>query len=95
MIKCLITMKTDLRTIKSKEAIENAFLELVELNGYSNIKLVDIAKRARVNRNTIYLHYESKEGIVKQIIKDAIEAKLKDFDLIKYIKAKNNRRKIA
>lgn len=87
-------MKTDIRIIKSREAIENAFLELVEVNGYRNVKLIDIAKKARVNRNTIYLHYGSKEGIVEQIIKNAVESENKDFDLEKYLKSKNNRKRI-
>ena len=87
-------MKTDLRIIKSKEAIENAFLSLVEVNGYKAVSLTDIAKKARVNRNTIYLHYGSKEGIVEQIIVDAITPVLKDFDGTAFAKARNNRRKI-
>lgn len=87
-------MKTDIRIIKSREAIENAFLELVETNGYRNVKLIDIAEKARVNRNTIYLHYGSKEGIVEQIIKNAVESENKDFDLEKYLKSKNSRKRI-
>lgn len=87
-------MKTDIRIIKSREAIENAFLELVEANGYRNVKLIDIAEKARVNRNTIYLHYGSKEGIVEQIIKNAVESENKDFDLEKYLKSKNSRKRI-
>lgn len=87
-------MKTDLRVVKSKRAIEAAFLSLVELNGYSNVKLVDVAKKASVNRNTIYLHYQSKEGLVESIIAQSVRSQLKDFDLVTYLKAKNNRKKI-
>lgn len=58
----------DLRTTKTKLAIENALMELIEVKGFSNIKIVDIAKRAMVNRNTIYLHYSSKEEIVLSIL---------------------------
>ena len=43
----------DLRIKKTKRAIENAMMELIELKGYSKVKLVDIANRAQVNRNTI------------------------------------------
>lgn len=58
----------DLRIAKTKLSIENAMMELIEIKGFSNIKIVDIAKRAMVNRNTIYLHYSSKEEIVLSIL---------------------------
>ena len=58
----------DLRTVKTKLAIENALMELIEIKGFSNIKIVDIAKKAMVNRNTIYSHYGSKEEIVLSIL---------------------------
>lgn len=64
----MLIMENDLRILKSEEAIENAFLELIEEKGFSNIKLVDIASRARVNRNTIYLRYGAKEDIISKII---------------------------
>ena len=47
----------DLRTFKTKRAIESAMMELIELKGYSKVKIIDIANKAQVNRNTIYLHY--------------------------------------
>lgn len=87
-------MKTDIRIIKTKQAIEGAFLDLVEKKGYKNVKLIDIAEKARVNRNTIYLHYASKEGIVEEIIKDKVSDGIEGFDLIKIAKSRNNRRKI-
>ena len=46
-------MKEDLRVIKTKEAIKNAFISLIEEKGFENIKIIDIARRANVNRNTI------------------------------------------
>ncbi|MBR4378054.1 MAG: TetR/AcrR family transcriptional regulator [Bacilli bacterium] len=65
-------MKTDLRVIKSHAAIENAFINLVEIKGYSNITIKEIAEKALVNRNTIYLNYGSKEGILDAIVKTSI-----------------------
>ena len=62
---------SDLRTIKTEAAIENAMIELIEIKGFSKIKMVDIANRAQVNRNTIYLHYETKEEIIISILKKA------------------------
>ena len=62
-------MKQDLRITKTEIAIEQAFLELIEERGFSNVHIVDIAKRANVNRNTVYLRYGTKEEIISAILK--------------------------
>lgn len=61
----------DLRTRKTISAIESALMELIETKGFSHIKIKDIAEKANVNRNTIYLHYNSKEDIVTSILRKA------------------------
>ena len=66
-------MKTDLRVVKSRAAIENAFINLVEIKGFSNITIIEIAEKAMVNRNTIYLNYGSKEEILEAIVKSSVE----------------------
>ena len=58
----------DLRVKKTKLSIENAMMELIEIKGYSKVKIIDIANKAQVNRNTIYLHYQSKEDIILSIL---------------------------
>lgn len=65
-------MKTDLRVIKSRSAIENAFINLVELKGFQNITITEIAEKAMVNRNTIYLNYGSKEEILEAIVRTSV-----------------------
>lgn len=59
--------KIDLRIIKSKNAIKNAFLDLMEEKGYANITITDIAKRAMINRKTFYIHFETKEALYNSI----------------------------
>lgn len=66
-------MKNDLRVIKSRTAIENAFINLVEIKGFQNITITEIAEKAMVNRNTIYLNYGSKEDILESIIRSSVE----------------------
>ena len=58
----------DLRTQKTRKAIEQATIELIEEKGFSKVRINEIARRAIVNRNTIYLHYQSKEDIVVSIL---------------------------
>ena len=72
-------MKEDLRVAKTKKAIEEAFLELARTKGYENVHIVDIAKAAMVNRNTIYLHYGSKEGIVQEIVERDFMTRISGF----------------
>ena len=66
-------MGTDLRVVKSRLAIENAFINLVEIKGFSNITIKEIAEKAMVNRNTIYLNYGSKESILEAIVRGSIQ----------------------
>ena len=65
-------MKQDLRVIKSRSAIENAFINLVEIKGFQNVSITEIAEKAMVNRNTIYLNYGSKEDILEAIIRASL-----------------------
>ena len=88
-------MKEDLRVIKTKQAITSAFFSLIEEKGFENIKIIDIANRANVNRNTIYLHYASKEAIIEDSIDRIFTSELKDFDVQNYTKARVNRKNIA
>ncbi len=72
-------MKEDLRVVKTKKYIESAFLDLVQRKGYENVRIIDIADQAMVNRNTIYLHYGSKEGIIKEIVEREFKRRVNQF----------------
>lgn len=62
--------KQDLRVVKTKTLIKNAFLELIELNGYSKVTVTDIVEKAMINRNTFYLHYYDKEALIDEMISE-------------------------
>ena len=87
-------MKEDLRVIKTRSAIENAFISLVEQKGFENVKMIDIAQRANVNRNTIYLHYSSKEMIIESLIEKIFVSELNDFNVEDYLTSRVNRKHI-
>lgn len=72
-------MAKDLRIEKSEQAIEQAFLELIEEKGFSNVHLIDIAKKANVNRNTIYLRYGTKEDIISSIVTKTFQKQFRNF----------------
>ncbi|MEC0229209.1 TetR/AcrR family transcriptional regulator [Paenibacillus alba] len=56
--------KVDLRILRTKQSIRKAFYELIQEKGYEAITIQDIADRAVINRNTFYLHYENKPGLL-------------------------------
>lgn len=58
--------KVDLRVVKTKKAIHDAFLSLIQTKGYDKITIQDIAEAAMINRNTFYLHYTDKFDLMEQ-----------------------------
>ncbi|TEB07957.1 DNA-binding transcriptional regulator EnvR [Pelotomaculum schinkii] len=65
--------QADLRVVRSKKMIKDAFVDLIEKEGYENITIKDIAKRAMINRKTFYSHYESKAVLFDEIVKDTLD----------------------
>ncbi|MCY8235367.1 TetR/AcrR family transcriptional regulator [Priestia endophytica] len=50
----------DLRVIRTKNAIKNALVELIEEKGFEAITVKDITNTANINRGTFYTHYQDK-----------------------------------
>lgn len=65
----------DLRVIKTKEAIRKAFEDMILEMDYSEITVKELTERARINRKTFYLHYETIDDLLKELQTD----KVKDF----------------
>lgn len=55
---------TDLRVIRSKQAIREALVELIEEKGFEALTVKDITTRARINRGTFYAHYQDKYDLM-------------------------------
>ena len=72
-------MSEDLRVIKTKEYIKNAFLELLKEKNYAKVSVKDIASLASINRNTFYLHYSSKDDLVSSLVNEVILKQSKYF----------------
>ena len=65
--------KTDLRVVKTREAIELAFWKLLETADYSAITVSAIAREARVSRKTFYAHYSSIDDLLEISVQDAVD----------------------
>ena len=59
--------KRDRRVSKTKKAIYQAFLQLLNDKGYDATTVQDIIDLADVGRSTFYCHYESKELLLDEL----------------------------
>lgn len=54
----------DLRVVRTKTAIRNALVELIEEKGFDAITVKDITTKANINRGTFYAHYQDKFNLM-------------------------------
>ncbi|WP_415782960.1 TetR/AcrR family transcriptional regulator, partial [Bacillus manliponensis] len=59
-----MTTKTDLRIVRTRKLIKEAFLDLIQTKGYESITIQNIADSALINRATFYLHYKDKQDLL-------------------------------
>ena len=59
-------MNMDLRVIRTKEAIRNALVELIEEKGLEALTVKDITTKAKINRGTFYIHYQDKYDLLSK-----------------------------
>lgn len=64
---------SDLRVIKTKKAICNAYMKLLAKKDIRSITITDIAKMADINRKTLYNYYSSADDIMKEIVDRALQ----------------------
>ena len=63
----------DRRVVKTRKAITEAFMGLLEERDFEQITINDIADRANVNRGTVYLHYTDKFDLLDQSIETYLQ----------------------
>lgn len=64
--------KTDLRIQRTQKAIVDAFYELLDEKSFGSITVIDICKRALINRGTFYTHFEDKYQLLDKCISDVM-----------------------
>ena len=73
-IKCTKKVKkmprTDLRVIKTKEALHNSLLELIKDKPLDTISVSELCRKAKVNRGTFYFHYDKVEDVFEEYFKE-------------------------
>ena len=58
----------DLRVRRTRKALREALVSVVEEEGYRAAKVKEITERAMVNKATFYLHYEDKYDLLLDVI---------------------------
>jgi AcrR family transcriptional regulator len=66
-VRVAVAKQTDLRVIRTRQMIRDAFLELMDTVGFSKITVENLAKKAFISRNTFYLHYTDKFDLLNQL----------------------------
>jgi len=64
--------KVDRRILKSKEAIKNAFMDLMSEKDFDKITVKDICDGANIGNRTFYLHYLDKYDLLDRLIEEYI-----------------------
>lgn len=52
--------KTDLRSIRTVARIQQAFIDLWQTESFDQVKVSELARKAEIDRQTVYLHYVDK-----------------------------------
>ncbi len=66
--------QNDLRVIKTRRGLREAFLHLLVEKGYDAISIQDIATKAQTARVTFYRHYKNKEALLIDCIDTIYES---------------------
>ena len=73
------TLHIDRRITRTRIAIRDALVFLIEKKGFDNLSVSEIATRANINRGTFYLHYRDKFELLEQTLNDVVEDVKKIF----------------
>ena len=66
-------MKPDLRVVKTRDAITRTFKAMICEMDAGRITVKELAERARIHRQTFYLHYASMEDLFQEVVWELVE----------------------
>lgn len=76
----------DPRSLRSKTLLREAFMDLLEERGFSDVSVTDICRRAGLNRVTFYLHYSDKYALLEECLLELLSIPQDIIDTYKGIK---------
>lgn len=63
----------DKRIVRTKKIIKSALIEMMEDQMINEISVLQLCKKADINRNTFYAHYSTPEDVLEEIEKELFE----------------------
>jgi AcrR family transcriptional regulator len=81
----------DIRVIRTKEAIRNALVELIEEKGLDALTVKEITTKAKINRGTFYVYYQDKYDLVNKC-EDEFLQELADMIIENFSKTMNEKK---
>lgn len=72
--------QNDLRVIRTKESIETAFLALLRTTPLDKITVTQLAKQARINKGTFYLHYHDIYDLYRCLLDQVLADTMREID---------------
>lgn len=63
----------DPRAVRSRAALQKAFLELLSEQSFQSITVTEIAERAGFARHTFYNHYETKDDLLSSLMDTVLD----------------------
>lgn len=70
----------DLRVARTKAAIREAFVEMLGEMDLSRITVKALTDRARINRKTFYLHYETIDALVAELLDELCDDYIASYE---------------
>ena len=64
--------KEDRRIVKTRRALREALLDLIEEKGLDRVTVKELCERANLNRGTFYLHYRDVYDLLEQYTDDVL-----------------------
>jgi len=69
-----LTKSIDPRVKRTRQLLQNAFLELLQEKSFSAMSIQDITERATVNRGTFYAHFPDKYALLDALIREQFQS---------------------
>lgn len=83
-------MNIDRRTIRTRQAIRDVFVQLLQKKSLNKISVSEITNEANIGRGTFYLHYEDVYSLYEQLVNELLENLITLFDSVYPDKGTNN-----
>jgi len=73
-------MKTDLRVLKTKDALHAGLVALLKTKPLEKITITELCQQAKINRGTFYLHYQEINDVFEEYFREITADLAKSYE---------------